>query len=117
MLRIIPVALKYDTRYKVTIDAANSPDGSSKASRNSNSPRRNCGSPTATTEKQQSDDMTSYVLVGEVVSSDYARAATGEEPQDKRTKNPDVAWVHSANGTTHQHTVGNIAPGEERVTR
>ena len=38
MLRIIPRSTP-----------RNSPDGSSKASRNSNSPRRNCGSPTATT--------------------------------------------------------------------
>ena len=114
MLRIIPRSpLKYDTRYKVTIDAAKLTGRQLKGVAEFEFATPKLRFAYSDYWLQQSDDMTSYVLVGEVVSSDYAESGYVEKNlKISGLKNPDVAWVHSANGTTHQYTVGNIAPGE-----
>lgn len=114
MMRIIPRSpLKYDTRYKVTIDAAKLTDRQIKGVAEFEFATPKLRFAYSDYWLQHSDDLTSYILVGEVVSSDYAESGYVEKNlKISGLKNPGVEWVHSANGTTHQYTVGNIAPGQ-----
>lgn len=114
MMRIIPKSpLKYDTRYKVTIDAAKLTDRQIKGVAEFEFATPKLRFAYSDYWLQHSDDLTSYVLVGEVVSSDYTESDYVEKNlKISGLKNPGVEWVHSANGTTHQYTIGNIAPGQ-----
>lgn len=80
MLRIIPRSpLKYDTRYKVTIDAAKLTGRQLKGVAEFEFATPKLRFAYSDYWLQQSDDMTSYVLVGEVVSSDYAESGYVEK--------------------------------------
>lgn len=110
MLRIVPKApLAYDTRYEVTIDAGKLTDGKFKGSDRFEFSTPQLRFTYKSYWLQQSDDMMSYTLVGEVLSSDYADSTYVERNlKVKGLLKPDVKWTHSGEGTTHQYTVRNI---------
>ncbi len=115
MLRIIPRSpLKYDTRYKVTLDASKLTGGKAKGVAEFEFATPKLRFSYSDYWLQQSDDLKYYVLVGETVSSDYAESGYVEKNlKISGLKNPDVAWVHSANGTTHQIPGRKHPPGDE----
>lgn len=119
MLRIIPRSpLKYDTRYKVTIDAAKLTGRQLKGVAEFEFATPKLRFAYSDYWLQQSDDMTSYVLVGEVVSSDYAESGYVEKNlKISGLKNPDVAWVHSATAPRTSIPSATSPPARERVTR
>lgn len=119
MIRIIPKApLQYDTQYTVAIDAAKLTDRQHKGVAEFRFATPKLRFTYNDSWLQQDDDQTSYILVGEIVSSDYADGdymernlriggATGTE----------VKWTHSEDGLTHRYSVGNIVPrGDESYT-
>lgn len=114
MMRIIPKSpLKYDTRYKVTIDAAKLTDRQLKGTAEFEFATPKLRFAYSDYWLQQSDDMNSFVLVGEVVTSDFTQSGYVEKNlKISGLKEPVVEWTHSANGTTHQYTIKNIAPGQ-----
>lgn len=112
MLRIVPKApLESDTYYKIGIDAGLLTDNRIKgtASFGFSTPvlRHTCNDAWL----QLSDEGTSYVLVGEVVSSDWAASEPIERAFEvKGVDDAPVAWTHADDGRTHQYTVSNIVP-------
>lgn len=110
MLRIVPKSpLKYDTRYEVTIDAGKLTDGKSRGTDRFEFSTPKLRFAYKDYWLQQSEDMMSYTLIGEVVSSDYADSGYVEQNlKVKGLLKPEVKWTHSEDGTTHHYTVENI---------
>lgn len=116
MIRIVPKSpLQYDTQYKVAIDAAKLTGRQYKGVAEFRFATPKLRFTYNDSWLQQNDDMTSYILVGEIVSSDYADSGYMERNlRIGGTTGTEVKWAHSEDGLTHQYTVSNIVPrGDE----
>ena len=119
MIRIVPKSpLQYDTQYKVAIDAAKLTARQHKGIAEFRFATPKLRFTYNDNWLQQNDEMTGYVLIGEIVSSDYAEGSYMERNlKISGTAGTDVKWTHSEDGLTHQYTVGNIVPrGDEGYT-
>ena len=119
MIRIVPKSpLQYDTQYKVAIDAAKLTGRQHKGIAEFRFATPKLRFTYNDNWLQQNDEMTGYVLIGEIVSSDYAEGSYMERNlKISGTAGTDVKWTHSEDGLTHQYTVGNIVPrGDEGYT-
>ena len=119
MIRIVPKSpLQYDTQYKVAIDAAKLTGRQHKGIAEFRFATPKLRFTYNDSWLQQNDEMTGYVLIGEIVSSDYADGSYMERNlKISGTAGTDVKWTHSEDGLTHQYTVGNIVPrGDEGYT-
>lgn len=119
MIRIIPKApLQYDTQYTVAIDAAKLTDRQHKGVAEFRFATPKLRFTYNDSWLQQDDDQTSYILVGEIVSSDYADGDYMERNlRIGGTTGTEVKWTHSEDGLTHRYSVGNIVPrGDESYT-
>ena len=112
MLRIVPKSpLKSDTRYTVSLDASKLTDGKFKGTAvfefATPKLRFSCDDHWL----QHSEDMLSYVLVGELSASDYADNDYVERNFNiKGAQGTTTTWEHSQDGLTHRYTVENIVP-------
>ena len=119
MIRIVPKSpLQYDTQYKVAIDAAKLTGRQHKGIAEFRFATPKLRFTYNDSWLQQNDEMTGYVLIGEIVSSDYAEGSYMERNlKISGAAGTDVKWTHSEDGLTHQYTVGNIVPrGDEGYT-
>ena len=119
MIRIVPKSpLQYDTQYKVAIDAAKLTGRQHKGIAEFRFATPKLRFTYNDSWLQQNDEMTGYVLIGEIVSSDYADGSYMERNlKISGTTGTDVKWTHSEDGLTHRYTVGNIVPrGDEGYT-
>ena len=119
MIRIVPKSpLQYDTQYKVAIDAAKLTGRQHKGIAEFRFATPKLRFTYNDSWLQQNDEMTGYVLIGEIVSSDYADGSYMERNlKISGAAGTDVKWTHSEDGLTHQYTVGNIVPrGDEGYT-
>ena len=112
IMRITPKSpLKYDTRYKVTIDAAKLTGKQFRGVAEFEFATPKLRFAYSDSWLQLSDDMATYVLVGEVVSSDYAESGYVEKNlRISGLKDAKAEWTHSKDGSTHQYTISDIAP-------
>ncbi|WP_295940664.1 MG2 domain-containing protein [uncultured Alistipes sp.] len=116
MLKIVPKSpLKSDTHYKISINASKLTGGQMKGIAEFDFSTPKLRYTYNDTWLQQSDDLTSYVLVGNIVSSDYVEEGFIERNlKIKGTEGTQVEWAHSADGLTHSYKVINIAPRSDR---
>lgn len=112
LLRIKPKApLKYDTEYKVTVDASRLTGGKIQGVDDFIFYTPKLFFTYDDGWLQESEDASTYTLIGNVASSDYVDSTyIAKNFRVIGTTDIAVQWSNSDDGMTHQYTISNIKP-------